>query len=86
MLFPRLPNLPNQSTIANNKVAIFSKSWCPYCASTKTLFATKFPEIQAEIVECVVLSRTTSYARLMLFYVVAGLMKEMMGRKFSNTF
>ncbi|KZS93383.1 putative GRX1-glutaredoxin [Sistotremastrum niveocremeum HHB9708] len=29
-----------ESTIADNKVAIFSKSWCPYCARAKKLLTT----------------------------------------------
>ncbi|KAJ7760694.1 thioredoxin-like protein [Mycena maculata] len=33
-----------EEAIANNKIAIFSRSWCPYCARAKALFADKFPE------------------------------------------
>ncbi|KAL0952196.1 hypothetical protein HGRIS_008806 [Hohenbuehelia grisea] len=37
--------------IADNKVAIFSKSYCPYCRSAKALFASNYPDIQTVIYE-----------------------------------
>ncbi|KAF8224875.1 glutaredoxin [Tricholoma matsutake] len=40
-----------RSTIADNKVTIFSKSWCPYCKQTKDLFAREFQELEPKIVE-----------------------------------
>lgn len=42
-----------QDTIANHKVAIFSKSYCPYCKKTKELIKSLVPEGDVEIVECV---------------------------------
>ncbi|KAF7312043.1 Glutaredoxin [Mycena indigotica] len=33
-----------ENAIASNKIAIFSKSWCPYCARAKKLFQENFPE------------------------------------------
>ncbi|RDB23114.1 Glutaredoxin-C3 [Hypsizygus marmoreus] len=39
------------SAIAENKIAIFSKSWCPYCKKAKALFAEEFPEVEATIFE-----------------------------------
>ncbi|KIJ97036.1 hypothetical protein K443DRAFT_681820 [Laccaria amethystina LaAM-08-1] len=39
------------STISGNKVAIFSKSHCPYCANAKALFAKEFPGITPTVVE-----------------------------------
>lgn len=43
----------SQKTIAENKVVIFSKSWCPYCQKVKTLFAAEFPDVHPEILEYV---------------------------------
>ncbi|KAF5312111.1 hypothetical protein D9619_002434 [Psilocybe cf. subviscida] len=40
-----------ESTIADNKVVIFSKSWCPYCKKTKALFAEKFKDVTPLILE-----------------------------------
>jgi glutaredoxin len=34
---------------------IFSKSYCPYCTSAKDLFATRFPNANVKVLECVVL-------------------------------
>ncbi|KAF8635292.1 hypothetical protein AX15_000470 [Amanita polypyramis BW_CC] len=31
-----------ESTISDNRVVIFSKSWCPYCRKAKDLFATNY--------------------------------------------
>ncbi|KAF8640910.1 hypothetical protein AX17_000558 [Amanita inopinata Kibby_2008] len=39
------------STIADNKIVIFSKSWCPYCRNAKTLFATKYKDEAVKILE-----------------------------------
>ncbi|KAJ7433740.1 glutaredoxin [Mycena latifolia] len=39
------------STIDGNKIAIFSKSWCPHCKKAKALFAEKFPEETPLVVE-----------------------------------
>ncbi|KAI0005539.1 glutaredoxin [Russula compacta] len=38
-------------TIAENKVVIFSKSFCPYCGSAKDLFATRFPDVHVKVLE-----------------------------------
>ncbi|KAI0249526.1 thioredoxin-like protein [Lactifluus subvellereus] len=43
-------DLVNQ-TIAENKVVIFSKSYCPYCKSAKDLFATRFPDVNVKVLE-----------------------------------
>ncbi|KAI6119739.1 thioredoxin-like protein [Pisolithus croceorrhizus] len=40
-----------EDTINNNKVVIFSKSYCPYCAETKQLFRSKFPNIPVKVIE-----------------------------------
>ena len=42
-----------QSAIADNKIAIFSKSSCPYCEETKTLFAANFQDKQPKVMEYV---------------------------------
>ncbi|KAI6024346.1 thioredoxin-like protein [Pisolithus marmoratus] len=40
-----------EDTINNNKVVIFSKSYCPYCAETKQLFQSRFPGVQVKVIE-----------------------------------
>ncbi|TFK69055.1 glutaredoxin [Pluteus cervinus] len=40
-----------EAAIAENQVAIFSKSYCPFCKKTKTLFAEKFPDLEPKIFE-----------------------------------
>ncbi|KAF8661421.1 hypothetical protein AX16_001339 [Volvariella volvacea WC 439] len=40
-----------EDAIANNTVAIFSKSYCPYCKATKKLFAEEFPDLTPNIIE-----------------------------------
>jgi len=43
-------DLVNQ-TVADNRVVIFSKSYCPYCASAKDLFSAKFPDVHIKVLE-----------------------------------
>lgn len=38
-----------QGEIKNNKVVVFSKSYCPFCANTKTLF--KDLNVDAKVIE-----------------------------------
>ncbi|CAL1694199.1 unnamed protein product [Somion occarium] len=40
-----------ENTIASNKIAIFSKSYCPYCKRAKALLTSEFPEETTEILE-----------------------------------
>ncbi|KIM35612.1 hypothetical protein M413DRAFT_449658 [Hebeloma cylindrosporum] len=40
-----------EDTIKDNKVAIFSKSYCPYCRSVKQLFSSEFPDVKPTIYE-----------------------------------
>ncbi|KAI0652318.1 glutaredoxin [Trametes meyenii] len=40
-----------ESTISENKIAIFSKSYCPYCRRAKQLLQNKFPDVQTKIYE-----------------------------------
>ncbi|KAF8167225.1 thioredoxin-like protein [Crassisporium funariophilum] len=40
-----------EATIADNKVAIFSKSYCPYCKRVKELFKTQFPDVKPTVYE-----------------------------------
>ncbi|KZT08640.1 glutaredoxin [Laetiporus sulphureus 93-53] len=40
-----------ESTISGNQIAIFSKSWCPYCKRAKQLLTTKFPGVPTKILE-----------------------------------
>ncbi|KAJ7198874.1 thioredoxin-like protein, partial [Mycena pura] len=40
-----------QATINDNKIAIFSKSWCPYCKRAKALFAAEFPDEKTAVIE-----------------------------------
>jgi len=37
--------------IAENRVVIFSKSYCPYCKGAKDLFATRFPDVHVKVLE-----------------------------------
>ncbi|KAH9056949.1 thioredoxin-like protein [Lactarius vividus] len=38
-------------TIAQNRVVIFSKSYCPYCKRAKDLFTTAFPNVEVKVLE-----------------------------------
>ncbi|KAI0962276.1 hypothetical protein AcV7_001156 [Taiwanofungus camphoratus] len=40
-----------ESTISGNKIAIFSKSYCPYCKRAKALLTSKFPNVPTKIYE-----------------------------------
>ncbi|KAI0660517.1 glutaredoxin [Cubamyces menziesii] len=40
-----------ENTIADNKIAIFSKSYCPYCRRAKALLTSKFPDVPTKILE-----------------------------------
>ncbi|KAI0050595.1 glutaredoxin, partial [Auriscalpium vulgare] len=40
-----------QQAIADNKVTIFSKSYCPYCRRAKALFSSEYPEVEPKIIE-----------------------------------
>ncbi|KAF9073451.1 hypothetical protein BDP27DRAFT_1417273 [Rhodocollybia butyracea] len=40
-----------ESTISENPVAVFSKTTCPFCSSTKSLFSTKFPDTPVKVIE-----------------------------------
>ncbi|KAB5590902.1 hypothetical protein CTheo_5654 [Ceratobasidium theobromae] len=40
-----------ESAIANNKVVIFSKSWCPYCSRAKTTLKSRVSENDIAIFE-----------------------------------
>ncbi|KAA1471455.1 glutaredoxin [Dentipellis sp. KUC8613] len=37
--------------IDQNKIAIFSKSYCPYCRRAKALFAESFPDVETVVFE-----------------------------------
>ncbi|KAG6818900.1 hypothetical protein H0H93_000469 [Arthromyces matolae] len=39
------------TAVADNKVAIFSKSWCPYCKKAKALFQDEFPDVETTVYE-----------------------------------
>ena len=45
--------------IANSKIVIFSKTWCPFCKKAKTLLTSTFAKDQIYIKECVPLPLTT---------------------------
>ena len=47
------PHRIPQTAIAGNTIAIFSKSWCPYCRRAKALLTEKFPDVSIQILECV---------------------------------
>jgi len=38
-------------TISENRVVIFSKSYCPYCKRAKDLFVTNFPDLHVKVLE-----------------------------------
>lgn len=46
-----LSSSDTQDAIKDNKVAIFSKSYCPYCRSVKQLFASEFPDVKPTVYE-----------------------------------
>ncbi|KAH7868715.1 glutaredoxin [Lentinula edodes] len=39
------------SSIDENTVTIFSKSWCPYCRAAKSLFEKEYPDVPTKIFE-----------------------------------
>jgi len=39
------------NSIAENKVTIFSKSYCPYCKRVKGLFSDNFPDVKFHVIE-----------------------------------
>ena len=45
-----------QPTVADNKLAIFSKSWCPYCKQSKKLYVDSYQDEQPKIIEYVIVS------------------------------
>jgi glutaredoxin 3 len=40
-----------QDTIQNNDVVIYSKTYCPYCTSVKTMFKNHFSTVKTHVVE-----------------------------------
>ncbi|KAJ8074386.1 Glutaredoxin [Marasmius tenuissimus] len=40
-----------ETAIQENRVLVFSKSYCPYCQSTKHLFRSNFPDAPAKVIE-----------------------------------
>ncbi|KAF9562288.1 glutaredoxin [Agrocybe pediades] len=40
-----------EDTIKENKIAIFSKSWCPYCKRVKKLFSEEYPDVTPKVHE-----------------------------------
>ncbi|KAF5367545.1 hypothetical protein D9758_003662 [Tetrapyrgos nigripes] len=40
-----------ESAIADNKVVVFSKSYCPYCHSTKKLFKEEYSNVPTKVYE-----------------------------------
>jgi len=42
---------PTKDAISDNKVVIFSKSWCPYCKRVKSLFANAYPTEKPVVLE-----------------------------------
>ncbi|KDQ62883.1 hypothetical protein JAAARDRAFT_28858 [Jaapia argillacea MUCL 33604] len=39
------------TTVSDNTIAIFSKTYCPYCQRAKQLLTSKFPNVSTKIVE-----------------------------------
>ncbi|TFK56832.1 glutaredoxin [Heliocybe sulcata] len=40
-----------ETTVNDSTIAIFSKSYCPYCKRAKTLITSKFPNVPTKIYE-----------------------------------
>ncbi|KAJ3744444.1 glutaredoxin [Lentinula detonsa] len=40
-----------ESAISENSVTIFSKTTCPFCSATKSLFSDKFPKVSVKVLE-----------------------------------
>ncbi|KAI1793991.1 glutaredoxin [Ganoderma leucocontextum] len=40
-----------ENSISENKIVIFSKTWCPYCKRAKNLLTSKFPEAKTKVLE-----------------------------------
>ncbi|KAJ3972264.1 glutaredoxin, partial [Lentinula raphanica] len=39
------------SAISENPVTVFSKTTCPFCTATKSLFSNKFPNVPVKVLE-----------------------------------
>ncbi|KAK0475073.1 glutaredoxin [Armillaria novae-zelandiae] len=40
-----------EETISSHKIAVFSKSYCPYCRRAKTMFKDNYPDADIDIIE-----------------------------------
>mmetsp|Transcript_21664 Transcript_21664/g.20813 ORF Transcript_21664/g.20813 Transcript_21664/m.20813 type:complete len:114 (-) Transcript_21664:372-713(-) len=40
-----------KSTVENNSVVIYSKTYCPYCTTTKNMFGKEFPNVKPVLIE-----------------------------------
>ncbi|KAH9948193.1 glutaredoxin [Amylocystis lapponica] len=40
-----------EAAIADNKITIFSKTWCPYCKRAKGILTSSFPDASTKILE-----------------------------------
>ncbi|KAJ3835136.1 glutaredoxin [Lentinula raphanica] len=40
-----------ESAISENPVTVFSKTTCPFCTATKSLFSNKFPNVPVKVLE-----------------------------------
>lgn len=49
-----------QDTISNHDVVIYSKTYCPYCRSVKSLFSGNFPHVKTSVVELDVVANGSS--------------------------
>jgi glutaredoxin 3 len=54
-----------QKAIAENTVVVFSKTWCPYSRKAKNLLEEKYPEVEPQIFESVLMLSVSLWARIL---------------------
>ena len=54
-----------QKAIAENTVVVFSKTWCPYSKRAKNLLKEKYPEVEPEIFESVLILSLCLWTRIL---------------------
>ena len=77
----------SQAAIADNTVALFSKSYCPYCRRAKSLFQSQFPNVPVKVYEYVCgVPPLHLVLKFIHLYLRVGSTRGKMGMQFRATF